>query len=598
MALSKKKKGILFILFLLFTLLFFIGGLYAGGAIYFKLTQISMDYLTYHSLFDQWQAYGHDPHIKKFLMIGLTINGLVTLIPTAFAILVIVTSQEKEELHGSARFANDTDLATSGLFPNPKTKDKPPSILLGKMPKGRFKDRFIELVGSLFAEVAAPTRSGKGVGIVIPNCVTYPHSMVCTDIKFENFIKSGGFRARYGQDVFLFAPDGFAENEQARKNEQLRSHRWNPFDYVRRSQTFRIGDILNISSSLYPISGDKNDIWNELASKLFKGISCWMLDTESITGTKPSLPYVLKLSGVDGGLRAWMRRELKNDYVSDDARFEFNNCLSMAEETYSSVESNLLSPLAIFSDHVTAAAVSESDFDFRELRKKPMTIYVGCAPKKLPVFGKLLNLFFEQLIAENTQTLPEHDSSLQYQCLLLLDEFTALGRVKQIEKAISYTAGYNLRFLTIFHGETQLEDVYGRESANNILENHAVKVVYPPKKVNDNVRRLSETLGTKTVKKRRVSRSTGKGGSRTFSEDEQKRALMMPHEIVELGFEKHPVATDLGVKTLILKENQRPFIAEKIIYFEEPVLAKRVKYSEENIPEIPLLGLGAPLNDT
>lgn len=589
MALSKQKKGALLGMFLFFTLVFFVGGLYAGGAVYFKLTHIPLQHLSGSSLFDQWQAYSDQPDIKSFLLIGLTVCGLITLIPTIMGIIIAIASQEKEELHGSAKFATDMDLTKSGLFPNPKTKNKSPSILLGKMPKGRFKGRFIELEGAQFAEVAAPTRSGKGVGIVIPNCVTYPHSLVCTDIKFENFVKSAGFRQRCGQEVFLFAPDGFAENEQARENEQLRSHRWNPFDYVRRSKTFRIGDVLNIANSLYPVSGDKGDIWNELAGKLFKGISCWMLDTEDVTGIKPSLPYVLKLTGVDGGLRAWMRRELKNDYVSDDARFEFNNCLSMAEDTYSSVESNLLSPLAIFSDHVTASAVSTSDFDFRMLRKKPMSIYIGCQPGNLKNFGKLLNLFFEQLISENTRTLPEHDPTLKYQTLLLLDEFTALGRVKQIEKAISYTAGYNLRFLTIFQDEGQREDVYGKENAKNIAKNHAVKVVYPPKEVDENVKRLSDTLGTKTVKKRKTSRSTGKGSSQTISEDELKRPLMMPHEIVELGFEKHPKATSLGIKTLILKENQRPFIAEKIIYFDEPTFAERVRYAESHVPDIPRL---------
>lgn len=209
--------------------------------------------------------------------------------------------------------------------------------------------------------------------------------------------------------------------------------------------------------------------------------------------------------------------------------------------------------------------------------------------RNLKNFGKLLNLFFEQLISENTRTLPEHDPTLKYQTLLLLDEFTALGRVKQIEKAISYTAGYNLRFLTIFQDEGQREDVYGKENAKNIAKNHAVKVVYPPKEVDDNVKRLSDTLGTKTVKKRKTSRSTGKGSSRTISEDELKRPLMMPHEIVELGFEKHPKATSLGIKTLILKENQRPFIAEKIIYFDEPTFAERVHYAESHVPDIPRL---------
>ncbi|WP_254868963.1 type IV secretory system conjugative DNA transfer family protein [Vibrio hepatarius] len=127
------------------------------------------------------------------------------------------------------------------MFPDPNAPNKKPSILLGKMPKGRFKGRFIELESAQFVEVPAPTLSGKGVGMVIPNCVTYPDSLVCVDIKFENLVKSGGFRKRCGQEVFLFAPDGFAVNEQARAREELRSHRWNPYDYVRRSPTFRVG---------------------------------------------------------------------------------------------------------------------------------------------------------------------------------------------------------------------------------------------------------------------------------------------------------------------------------------------------------------------
>lgn len=593
MAISKQKKGALFFMFLIFTALFFVAGLYGGGAAYYKLTQISMEHLSYHSLIDQWQLYHTNPDIKKRLVAGIAVCGLVTLIPTFMSIIVLIAIQEKEEIHGSAKFATDMDLAKSGLFPDLKDENKSPTILLGKMPKGRFKDRFIELDGAQFAEVAAPTRSGKGVGLVVPNGVSYQHSMVCTDFKFENLILTGGFRKRCGQDVFLFAPDGFALSPEDRDAEQVRSHRWNCFDYVSRSRAYRVGDVLNITASLYPTNGDKGDVWNELAGKLFKGLCCWMLDTEEITGIKPSLPYVLKLVGVDGGLRAWMRRELRNDYVSDDARFEFNNCLSMAEETYSSVESNLLSPLAIFSDHVTAAAVSESDFDFRDLRKKPMTIYVGCTPNNLPKFGKLLNLFFEQLISQNTQTLPEHDSSLKYQCLLLLDEFTALGRIKQIEKAISYTAGYNLRFLTIYQDDSQLEEVYGRENAQNIRKNHGVRVVYPPKEVDETAKRVSDTLGTKTVKKRKVNRSLGKHASRSISDEEIKRPLMMPHEVVELGFEKHPVATKVGVKTLILKENQRPFIANKIIYFDEPTLACRVDYAKANIPDIPLLPINS-----
>ncbi|MHA7232039.1 hypothetical protein ACVT98_26215 (plasmid) [Vibrio campbellii] len=102
-------------MFLFFTLLCFIGGLYGGGAAYYKLTNISLEHLTYHSLFDQWQAYRHNPDIKKFLVIGVAVSIAITLFPTLMAIVIAIASQEKEEIHGSAKFATDMDLANSGL---------------------------------------------------------------------------------------------------------------------------------------------------------------------------------------------------------------------------------------------------------------------------------------------------------------------------------------------------------------------------------------------------------------------------------------------------------------------------------------------------
>ena len=63
---------------------------------------------------------------------------------------------------------------------------------------------------------------------------------------------------------------------------------------------------------------------------------------------------------------------------------------------------------------------------------------------------------------------------------------------------------------------------------------------------------------------------------------------MMPHELVELGYEKHPNA-DIGVKTLMFKENQRAFIMNKLISFDDPLFNDRIQYSKKNIPVIPLL---------
>ncbi|EPP5665786.1 type IV secretory system conjugative DNA transfer family protein [Vibrio cholerae] len=590
MALSKKKKANIALVFFVFVIICFIGGQLAGGALFFDLTSIPLSYLRLDSLYQNFQAYHADKALKPYLFLSVGLALIISIIPFIMAVALITAMQKKEEIHGSARFATDSELAKSGFFPK-KGQERKPTIILGKMKSGRFKGKLIELAGQLFAYVSAPTRSGKGVGIVIPNLLTWWHSVVVVDIKYENFIKSAGYRKKFGQEVYLFSPDGFFEKESDREFEKIRTHRWNCYDYVRRSEAFRAGDVLMIARSLYP-NGDKSksEIWNNLAAKLFVGLSLWMMDSERITGIKPSLPYLYRLINVEGGLIKWMKQEIQQEYTSYEVKAEFNSCIAMATETFSSVLSNLAAPLDILSDKVVAAALAESDFDFRELRKKKISLYIGCAPNRLPVFEKLFNLFFEQLISENTQTLPEHDESLKYQCLLLLDEFTSLGRIRQIEKAISYAAGYGLRFLLIFQDHDQMDEVYGDKNGKNIRKNHAVNVLYPPKEVDQYVKNISDTLGTKTVRKKKISRTVSAGKpSRTTNIEELKRPLLMPSEIVALGHEKHPKADKLGINTLMIAENQQAFIAEKAFYFDDPEMLERAKYSESNVPTIPLL---------
>ncbi|MCT7947695.1 type IV secretory system conjugative DNA transfer family protein [Shewanella septentrionalis] len=588
MALTAKKKIGMGVIFIIFTLVFMVLGQLAGAALFFNLTSIPLEHLRLDSLVTNWQAYQDDTALTPYLQGALAISVLVSLLPLGMTIAIAIAMQEKEEIHGSARFANDMELAKSGLFP---LKRKYPTLLLGKMPKGRFKGKFVELDGQTFVGVSAPTGAGKGVGIVLPNMVNYSGSVVNTDIKLENFFKTAGYRQSQGQEVFLFAPDGYATSEADRQKGILRSHRWNPFHYVRRNADYRVGDLLILSNSLYPLTGDgKADIWPASSGKLFLGLSLWMLDTEKVTNNTPTLPYLLSLVGVEGGLGAWMKREIAQDYISADCAREFNTFLSFPDETQGSILANFNAPLAIYSDQLVAKAVSGNDFDFRDVRRKGMTIYVGVMPPNKSRFQGLLNLFFEQLINENTRVIPELDPTLTHQCLLLLDEFPALGRVNQIKESIGFTRQYNLRYMFIYQDISQLEDkhLYGKEGAKNITANLVAEVIYPPKSVTERVKQISETLGTKTVKVQGESISRGKHMSRGRSTSLQRRPLMLPDEIVALSAEKHPTV-DISLKTLLLKENQRAFIMDKIIYFEEPEFNARVEYSKANVPTIPLL---------
>lgn len=558
-----------------------------GGYLFLVMVGIDTTHLTYSTLYDYYQAYHSNHQITNYVMDGVNTTILVMLSPFYFGILIWMFTRNIEALHGDARWANDKELKKSGLV---DTKPgKYPEILLGKIAEGKYEGEYIRFRGQQFVGLSAPTRSGKGVGIVIPNLLNYPDSIVNSDIKLENFRKTAGFRQSCGQQVFLFSPDGYAVTELDREKGVLRSHQWNPLTYIRRQEIFRIGDILAISAIFYPLTGDKNDVWNELAGKLFKGLVLYMLDNEKY-GCEVTFPKMLSLTAPEGGLDAWMKDQIEAELCSQDCKEEFYAFMAAPNETKGSIVSNLVSPLAIFSDKVCAAAVSGDSFDLREIRRTRMSIYVGVQPTNTKKFAKLLNLFWSQLITENTRIQPEDDPTLESQCLLMLDEFTSLGRVDIIQESIGYTASYNMRYLLIYQSDAQLEHkkLYDKEGTQVLKDNLAVELIYPPKKVTQHTKNLSETFGYKTVKKtsRSRSHSMGKNRSTTDADREEKRALMLPQEIVELGFEKY---MGVGLKEIVIMENMRPFKANKIIYFDEPVFAERVKYSQANLPEIPLL---------
>jgi type IV secretion system protein VirD4 len=211
------------------------------------------------------------------------------------------------------------------------------------------------------------------------------------------------------------------------------------------------------------------------------------------------------------------------------------------------------------------AATAESDFDLRELRKRPMSIYVGVNPDDLHRLRPVLSLFFQQALGLQTQKLPEQHPSLRYQLLMLMDECTALGRIPILAEAISYLPGYNVRVGLILQTPAQLREVYGPHNAETMLKSLGARVAFAPKDFSD-AKELSDELGFTTVRARSISRprfanfggkSAARGGSVTVSE--QRRALLLPQEVKELG-------TDAA---LIFCEGVRPIRAKKIRYFQD-----------------------------
>ncbi|WP_409976703.1 type IV secretory system conjugative DNA transfer family protein [Xanthomonas graminis] len=485
--------------------------------------------------------------IKWAGYLGFGLPGLLCLLT-----LVLMFKPRKQALHGDARFAGAADLAKHGLF-----KQSGNGIVVGK-----FRGKLVRLSGQQFVILAAPTRSGKGVGVVIPNLLEYQESVVVLDIKQENFDLTSGWRASQGQEVFLFNP--FAEDR--------RTHRWNPLSYVSDDPAFRVSDLMSIAAMLYPDGSDDQKFWVSQARNAFMAFALYLFenwDDERNIGFPgglgtPTLGAIYRLSSGDGSdLKKYLKSLSGRRFLSGNAKSAFSNMLSQAEETFASILGTLKEPLNAWINPVLDAATSDNDFLLTDLRKKKMTIYIGIQPNKLAESRLIINLFFSQIINLNTKELPKSNPALKYQCLLLMDEFTAIGKVDIIASAVSYMAGYNVRLLPIIQSMAQLDATYGKDVSRTIITNHALQILYAPREQQD-ANDYSEMLGYTTFRKKNITR--GKDVTRSVSEE--RRALMLPQELKAMGND-HEVFLYEGIP--------HPVKCDKIKYYKDRHFTARLK---------------------
>lgn len=575
--LSDTQKLVIIWVLSLITFFFVIS--YVASLAFFSLNKLPLAGAKVFSIYDYWSAYHNTPN--KSLRFTLLIS--IAIVPFAYAFIgfVALLNKNKRALHGAARFATLKEARNIGLV-DPKEVDK--TILVGK-----FKGNYLSFGGYQFVMLAAPTRSGKGVGVVIPNCLNYSDSLVVLDIKFENYNITSGFRAEHGQEVYLFAPFGrFNENEPIEK-QKFKTHRWNPLDYVSTDPAARIQDIDAIATSIYTSKDEKDQFWNDQAKEMFRALCLMVLETNGIQHT---LGEILRQSSGKGKPLQEHIKDMINKAVaeghpySDACTNALNRVINTSDNTFNNILSTFNSKLLIFANPRVDAATSASDFDLRQVRRKRMTIYLGISPADLGIASFIVNLFFNQLLNLNTRTLPEDDPSLKYQCLLIMDEFTSIGRVDMIQKSISYQAGYNMRVLTIIQNKSQLEDVYGKSGALTLMSNHALMVMYAPSPVvQSDANEYSEMLGYQTVKSMSKSRQHGRALSNSESVSDQKRALMMPQEIKELG----------RWKEIVSLENCKPIYCDKIKYFDDPSFTSRINHPVAPIPAVDMDGFLAKI---
>jgi hypothetical protein len=240
---------------------------YLAGVLFLVLNKANPKQAQFASIVHYWDLYADDAQLRKKLQLAIGVSGigLLILLPAG----LVAAARPRRALHGDARFASPAEVDRAGLTGG----DGQPGILIG-----RHRGKFLSLPGQLSVMLSAPTRSGKGVGVVIPNLLNWPDSVVVLDIKGENYDITAGYRAAHGQAVYAFSPF----------DEDARSHRWNPLTAVRSSPLHRVGDLLTIGQVFFPNDGggtSSEAFFNDQARNLFLGLGLVLLETPSLPRT-------------------------------------------------------------------------------------------------------------------------------------------------------------------------------------------------------------------------------------------------------------------------------------------------------------------------
>ncbi len=505
--------------------------------------------------------YWNKPQVRSRL-IGA--GALALLIVGGMALIVALP--KRRSLHGDARWAKARDIRRAGLLSDH-------GIILG-----RYKNRYLMLPGQTGVILAAPPRSGKGVSCVIPNLLNWPGSVLVLDIKKENWALTAGYRSLFSE-VYLFDPfsaDG-------------RTARWNPFTYVAEHPYLRIDDVQRIATMLYQESPGTDPFWIKSARALFVGIALYLFerrDYERAYNNDPAhkdpMPVVpvtigevlrqAMASDEEGFSKHWKRiiegwaaigKPLSPQCVS-----LIMDVVDLATQTASSVRKTFTSQLDLWLNPLLDLATSASDFDLRDLRKKKMAVYLGIKPRDFERLQVVMNVFFQQAIGEQTAELPEINPLLKHQLLVVLDEFTAVGRIPIMLNSIAFVPGYNVRTLTVIQTPSQLDEVYGPNGRKIMLKTLAARIIFPPNDMED-ARNISEELGYTTTKSRSRTMPSIMAGSKrgpSTSVTDQRRALMLPQEIKEMPAEEQ----------LLFVEHVLPVKCRKIKYFNDPIFKDRL----------------------
>jgi len=516
----------------------------ALGAPWFRLG----DYPVYPPPAFFWWWFVYDAYAPPIFYRGAMIaasGGFVSIIVAIAMSVWRARERQRAETYGSARWADAKDIRRAGMLGDV-------GVILG-----RFGRTYLRHDGAEHILCFAPTRSGKGVGLVVPTLLTWPGSCIVHDIKGENWQLTSGFRAQHGR-VLLFDPTNIA------------SAAYNPLLEVRRGE-WEVRDVQNVADVLVDPEGslEKRNHWEKTSHSLLVGAILHVLYAEedkSLAGVAAFLSDPRR--GIATTLRIMQTTaHLGEAGVHPVVAAAAQDLLNKSANERSGVLSTAMSFLGLYRDPVIAAVTRRSDWRIADLvaGETATSLYLVVPPGDISRTKPLIRLILNQIGRRLTEELNPRARSQRL--LLMLDEFPALGRLDFFESALAFMAGYGIKAFLIAQSLNQIEKAYGQNNA--ILDNCHVRVSFA---TNDErtAKRISDALGTATemraMKNYAGHRLSPWLGHLMVSRTETARALLTPGEVMQLPPDQE----------IVMVAGVAPIRASKARYYTDTRLMARI----------------------
>lgn len=499
-------------------------------------------------LFDWWFFLG--PYAPNVFDVAGTIaaasSGASIVVAVSMA-LWRARQSRRATTHGSARWATPDEVAAAGLTAGT-------GVFLGLHER-----RYLRHDGPEHVLAFAPTRSGKGVGLVVPTLLSWPASAVIHDIKGENWQLTAGWRSQFSH-CLLFNPTDPA------------SAAYNPLLEVRRG-THEVRDVQNIADILVDPEGalERRNHWEKTSHALLVGAILHVLyacHDKTLRGvanflSDPDCTFELTLHRMMGTAHLGVH---PHPVVASAAR----EVLNKSENERSGVLSTAMSFLGLYRDPTVARVTASCDWRIADLiaAPHPVSLYLVVPPSDISRTKPLIRLILNQIGRRLTESLDGADGiERKYKLLLMLDEFPALGRLDFFESALAFMAGYGLRAFLISQSLNQIDKAYGQN--HSILDNCHVRVTFA---TNDErtAKRISEALGMATEIRAQRNyaghRLAPWLGHLMISRQETARALLTPGEVMQL-----PPA-----QSVVMLSGHPPICAQKLRYYDDANFTQRI----------------------